>query len=66
MPTLEQCTRRCFTLFSENYGSCGHLNCLKCMAAEMRAKRRRDGKPDGDLRDREGRLADAPGKSKAA
>ncbi len=66
MPTLEQCNRRCFTLLFETYGSCKYLNCPECVAAEMRAKRRRAGKPGGQRRDRESRLADGPGKSKAA
>ena len=66
MPTLEQCTRRCFTLLFENYGSCRRLNCPNCVAAETRAKRRRDGKPGCHRRDRVQRLADVPGKSQAA
>ena len=66
MPTLEQCTRRCFTLFFENYGSCGHLNCPECLAAETRAKRGRAGEPGGHRRDRVRRPADVPAKPKAA
>jgi len=66
MPTLEQCTQRCFTLLFENYGSCRHLNCPACVAKETRVKRRRAGKPGGDRRDRERRSAKAPGKSLAA
>lgn len=66
MPTLEQCAQRCLTIFFEDYGARKHLNCPKCVAKETRAKRRRAGKPGGDRRDREIRLADVPEKSQAA
>lgn len=66
MPTLEQCSQRCFTLFFEDYGASQRLKCSECMAAEERANRLHAGIPGGDRRDLEVRLADTPGKSQAA
>lgn len=66
MPSLEQCTRRCLTLFAENYGACRRLNCLACVAAETRAKRRRAGKPGADRRRQDRRPVDVTEKSRAA
>jgi hypothetical protein len=66
MPSLEQCTRRCLTLFTENYGGRRRLNCLACVAAESRAKRRRAAKPGAGRRCQDERPAEVSRKPRAA
>lgn len=63
MLTLEKCTRRCLTLFFENYGACKRLNCLKCLAAERRARLRHARRPGASRRDRKRRPANVQGKA---
>jgi hypothetical protein len=41
MPTLEQCTRRCFALYFEDYGARKPMNCAACLAAEEARNKKR-------------------------